>query len=77
MSDESMAEKAAPKVFISYSWGSEEHQQKVLEIATRLMQNGVQVVIAASQKPFRAWNQHPTSNRSEKSGDASIGGSPL
>ncbi len=47
-----MAEKAAPKVFISYSWGSEEHQQKVLEIATRLMQNGVQVVIDK-------WNLRP------------------
>jgi hypothetical protein len=35
----------APKVFISYSWTSEEHQDWVVNLATRLMENGVDVIL--------------------------------
>lgn len=31
------------KVFISYSWGTQEHQEKVRELGTRLMSNGIDV----------------------------------
>ena len=34
-----------PKVFISYSWSSPEHEEKVLNLATRLMSHGVEVII--------------------------------
>jgi TIR domain len=34
-----------PKAFISYSWGSREHQQWVLDLATQLTENGVDVTI--------------------------------
>jgi hypothetical protein len=34
-----------PKVFISYSWSSPEHEQWVIDLATRLMQDGVEVVL--------------------------------
>ena len=34
-----------PKVFISYSWSSEEHQKQILEYAERLMSDGVEVII--------------------------------
>lgn len=34
-----------PKVIISYSWTSEEHKQRVRELAERLMGNGVDVVL--------------------------------
>lgn len=33
-----------PKVFISYAWGTDEYQAKVLAFATSLMQDGVDVV---------------------------------
>ena len=33
------------KVFISYSWGTEEHQEWVLTLAQRLMNNGVDIVL--------------------------------
>lgn len=33
-----------PKVFISYAWGTEQYQEKVLEFATRLMKDGIDVV---------------------------------
>lgn len=36
---------ASPKAFISYSWSSREHQQWVLELATQLRENGVDVII--------------------------------
>ncbi len=34
-----------PKVFISYAWGTEEYQQKVLDFASRLKGDGISVVI--------------------------------
>lgn len=34
-----------PKTFISYSWSNEEHQQWVLDLATTLMEAGVNVVL--------------------------------
>jgi hypothetical protein len=34
-----------PKVFISYSWSSEEHEQWVEELATELIQAGIKVVL--------------------------------
>lgn len=34
-----------PKAFVSYSWSSEEHQQWVLDLATQLRENGVDVTI--------------------------------
>ncbi len=36
---------ATPKAFISYSWSSEQHVAWVLELASRLMQDGVVVVL--------------------------------
>jgi len=35
-----------PRVFISYSWTNEEHQKRVLHLANKLRQNGVDVRIA-------------------------------
>lgn len=34
-----------PKVFISYSWTTPEHEEWVVELATRLMQDGIEVVL--------------------------------
>lgn len=34
-----------PKVFISYSWTTAVHEDWVLTLATRLMENGVDVVL--------------------------------
>lgn len=34
-----------PKVFISYSWSSPEHEQRVLNIAKELVDNGVDAII--------------------------------
>ena len=34
-----------PKVFISYAWGTEQYQEKVLAFATQLMGDGVDVVL--------------------------------
>ncbi|HVG33113.1 MAG TPA: toll/interleukin-1 receptor domain-containing protein [Pyrinomonadaceae bacterium] len=34
-----------PRVFISYSWSSEDHQQWVLDLAKKLMSDGVAVII--------------------------------
>lgn len=34
-----------PKVFISYSWTTTEHEEWVVELATRLMQDGIKVVL--------------------------------
>lgn len=35
----------APKLFISYSWSSPEHEQWVLKLATELRENGVDVIL--------------------------------
>jgi len=32
-----------PQIFISYSWSSDHHIEKVVSLATRLRQNGVDV----------------------------------
>lgn len=41
-----MAVQAAnSKVFISYSWTTETHEAWVLELATRLMQDGVPIIL--------------------------------
>lgn len=40
-----MTATANPKAFISYSWTSEEHQKWVLDLATQLRENGVDVTI--------------------------------
>ncbi|MFC1944254.1 toll/interleukin-1 receptor domain-containing protein [Chloroflexota bacterium] len=34
-----------PKLFISYSWSSPEHQQWVIDLATQLREYGVDVVL--------------------------------
>ena len=34
-----------PKLFISYSWSSPEHEQWVLKLATELRENGVDVTL--------------------------------
>ena len=41
-----------PKVFISYSWSSEEHKKWVLGLAERLMSNGIDVI-------FDVWDLKP------------------
>ena len=33
-----------PKVFISYAWGSDDYQNKILNFASQLVGDGVQVV---------------------------------
>lgn len=40
-----MSEVKAPRAFISYSWDSEEHKLWVRELATRLRQDGVDVML--------------------------------
>ena len=35
----------SPKVFISYSWTTPEHEQRVLNIATELVESGIDVII--------------------------------
>lgn len=35
----------SPKVFISYSWGDQEHQMKVLALATSLVNDGINVLL--------------------------------
>ncbi|MEA2756764.1 MAG: hypothetical protein QOJ54_3053, partial [Aliidongia sp.] len=39
------AEPTPPKLFISYSWTSEDHKQWVLDLATGLRENGVDVIL--------------------------------
>lgn len=34
-----------PKLFISYSWSSEEHGQWVINLATSLRESGVDVIL--------------------------------
>ena len=33
-----------PKIFISYAWGSQEHDEKVIALATNLKEDGVDVI---------------------------------
>lgn len=33
-----------PKIFISYAWGSQEHDEKVIALATNLKGDGVDVI---------------------------------
>ena len=40
-----MAANGHPKVFISYSWTSEAYKERVLKLAERLMDNGVDVIL--------------------------------
>jgi len=35
----------SPKVFISYSWSSPEHEQRVLDIASELVENGIDAIL--------------------------------
>ena len=35
----------APKLFISYSWSSDEHQQWIVSLATALSEAGVEVIL--------------------------------
>lgn len=37
--------KDSPRIFISYSWSSPEHQQWVIDLATRLVNDGVDVIL--------------------------------
>ena len=39
------SERKIPKVFISYSWTSEEHKSNVIEFATYLMNNRVEAIL--------------------------------
>lgn len=34
-----------PKVFISYSWSSREYEEKVMDLAVKLQEDGVEVII--------------------------------
>lgn len=40
-----MEETKHPKVFISYAWGTEDYQQKVLAFATELRNDGIDVIL--------------------------------
>jgi hypothetical protein len=35
----------SPKVFISYSWTTPEHEQRVLDIATELVESGIDAIL--------------------------------
>jgi hypothetical protein len=35
----------SPKLFISYSWSNPEHEQFVLDIATELVESGIDVIL--------------------------------
>ena len=35
----------APKTFVSYSWSDPQHQQWVIDLATQLRENGVDVIL--------------------------------
>lgn len=35
----------SPKVFISYSWTTPEHEQRVLDIATELVDSGIDAIL--------------------------------
>ena len=35
----------SPKVFISYSWTTPEHKQRVLDIATELVESGIDAIL--------------------------------
>ena len=39
------AKATMPKVFVSYSWTSGEHQRWVLDLATALRENGVDAIL--------------------------------
>lgn len=38
-------DKSPPKLFISYSWSSSEHEQWVIDLATQLVESGVDVIL--------------------------------
>ncbi|WP_437949913.1 TIR domain-containing protein [Sorangium sp. So ce296] len=40
-----MSSVVTPKVFVSHSWSSEEHKQRVLDLATMLRDNGVDIIL--------------------------------
>ncbi|MBV6422077.1 MAG: hypothetical protein DAHOPDDO_03366 [Ignavibacteriaceae bacterium] len=46
-----MEETKSPKIFISYSWSSKEHEGKVLELAESLIGNGIEVVLDKWELP--------------------------
>ena len=35
----------SPKVFISYAWGTDEYQKRVLRFAIRMVRDGIDVVL--------------------------------
>ena len=39
-----MSESKSPKAFISYSWSNPDHEQWVMNLATFLVENGVEVI---------------------------------
>lgn len=45
MAEQGSDEQEAPKVFVSYSWDSEQHQSWVLKLAHRIQSNGVDTVL--------------------------------
>ncbi|MFN3690445.1 MAG: toll/interleukin-1 receptor domain-containing protein, partial [Fimbriimonadales bacterium] len=44
-SSNAVADSVGPRAFVSYSWDSQEHVNWVLQLATRLRANGVDVVL--------------------------------
>ncbi len=36
---------SAPKLFVSYSWSTPDHEQWVIDLATELQQSGVEVIL--------------------------------
>ncbi|MGR4871635.1 SEFIR domain-containing protein [Variovorax sp. LARHSF232] len=40
-----MTDSSPPKAFISYSWSSPQHEQWVMDLATELVQSGVEVIL--------------------------------
>jgi len=48
--------ESTPKVFISYSWESQEHQDKVLALADWFESNGVEVIFDQyDPNPHQTW----------------------
>ncbi len=56
MNQTSSQNSYSPKVFISYSWDSDEHKARVLELSDRLRANGVNCNIDQYEiAPFQGW----------------------
>jgi len=45
MTTERSSQQEAPKAFISYSWGNSDHDQWILDLASELAENGIDIIL--------------------------------